>query len=220
LSQGYYANNPLTVASLFPREILKLIDPSMIKPCGRPENLVEHPHDKFVAINGTIDLGPKGTVTFTNVVLDSFNTWCNERTPSSSIVIKKGPDTFRTVRGFFQLNGNWLDYHSENPEATVAASYMLDAWEAIIDAKEKPQEKPVPKNGSKAYSRYHGYDLEGVLADISQMPDGRYTGKLVPEADKQKWNFHSDFPGIFVGYDERIEWDENRKMFRAPADYD
>ncbi len=133
-------DNPVSLSNRLPSSLLTLIDPSMITPASRPDNLVEDPQEKFQAINGTVDLGQNGTVTFKNVVLDSMNNWCNQR--YSQIVIQKGADTFVVDGGYFKLNGKWLDYHSENPEATVAASYMFDAWEAIIDAKEKPTQAP------------------------------------------------------------------------------
>lgn len=78
-----------------------------------------------------------------------------------------------------------------------------------------------PKNGDRAYTRYHGSRYEGVLKDLNttEYPRGLTPGKLIP-TDGTNWGYHSDFPGLTVGYEKIIAWDDEAGMWYAPADSD
>lgn len=80
-------------------------------------------------------------------------------------------------------------------------------------------EKKTPKIGDRAYTRYHGENYVGVLAKVhpnSSLP----IDAVVPTDVRRNWGFHSDFPGILVGYDKPIEWDDRACMWYAPANSD
>jgi uncharacterized protein (TIGR02996 family) len=75
-----------------------------------------------------------------------------------------------------------------------------------------------PKNGDRAYTRYHGRRYEGVLGELSGK-DFDIRGQILP-ANGEHWGYHSSTPGLFIGYDESIRWDTQAGMWYAPADWD
>lgn len=98
-------------------------------------------------------------------------------------------------------------------------------------------EKRIPKDGDRAYSRYHGYDFEGILADVQirhemfqkdpETVDGM--ANLLPYPGQEKtgsWGYgflnthHTGVPVLGVAYDEPFRWDPARNMWHAPAAYD
>jgi len=97
--------------------------------------------------------------------------------------------------------------------------------------------KRVPKDGDRAYSRYHGYDFEGILDDVQirhdmfqKDPDAiEGMANLIPYPGQEKtgsWRYgflsthRSGVPQLGVAYDEPFRWDAGRGMWHAPAAYD
>jgi len=105
----------------------------------------------------------------------------------------------------------------------------------------------IPQNGNDAYTLYHGREWKGVLAELNSQYGGRILGWIVPKNPDEDWGFHGykevkkkkgegkkiktiggedvtekieKFRGLTVGYDDGIRWDEEKKMYYAPADSD
>ena len=98
-------------------------------------------------------------------------------------------------------------------------SHATDYLEGAPDRVEHLEPSKIPKEpkaGDRAYTMYHCSRYEGVLV---QDEPGSRIDRLVP-ADDSDWGFHSDFPGLFVGYSQPIIWDVNTGMWFAPADPD
>jgi hypothetical protein len=104
---------------------------------------------------------------------------------------------------------------------------------AIEDA--KAGEK-IPKDGDRAYTRYHDQKYVGILRIGTS-----HMGWLVPEESMVDWGYHGyrqarmafvegrsrmtviaidNLRGLRVGSDEAIRWDPADNMWFAPADSD
>lgn len=127
-----------------------------------------------------------------------------------------------------------IDAIRKNPESAQSPEVM----EALSH---------IPQNGNDAYTIYHGRERNGVLEALNSQYGGRITGWIVPKDPKEDWGFHGhkeakgqqkkgekprsmlkefdekdidNLRGLTVGYEDGIRWDEEKKMYYAPADSD
>ena len=79
----------------------------------------------------------------------------------------------------------------------------------------------LPCTGDRAYTQYHGREFEGVLRLRGDKTHIHF-GCVEPEDQEKNWGYHNpeNTRGLTVGYDGQIVWDEERNMYRAPADSD
>lgn len=95
------------------------------------------------------------------------------------------------------------------------------------DFPEEQAQERKPKNGDRAYTRYHGRRFEGIIVHVDEF--GR--GALEPADPNTDWGYHKGanciignehrpFRGLFFGYDEPVVWDTEAGMWYTPADHD
>lgn len=91
----------------------------------------------------------------------------------------------------------------------------------------KPTDERIPKVGDRAYTKYHGQTLEGVITSVNEQG----YGVIEPVDPNTDWGWHKGalcfvgnerraVRGLFFGYDERAVWDTDKGMWYTPADDD
>lgn len=115
------------------------------------------------------------------------------------------------------------DHHPNNDNEMTATAEQMTVAELLAQAAAAGQLKP--SNGDRAYTRYRGVTFEGTLAELGTAGFHGLNGKLEYNANMYRGlYFHGtqENPGyyLYVGYDEQIEWDAEKGMWYAPADYD
>lgn len=108
---------------------------------------------------------------------------------------------------------------SKNPQVN---EFMGDFFAGKQDGNSAtiPSKNREPKEGDRAYSKYHGIEEEGILKQRKNLRDGLF--ELIVKGRSPWLNPNRDgTPNhLSVGYDEPIRWDAKRNMWYAPADYD